>query len=194
MDFGAIINNLKNALNPQVLLQSVDRKMNPVRNPMISNPDISSPLQPQDEMTPQRLDEVIQKQAQPTPMPTPTPMNLWGEFTNAVREEAPSLGYDPETIIRQKALESNFGRSRYVTERNNFGGIGAYDRDSNNALSFKDIEDYLNYYFKLVQNRYPKAYESRNDPESFITALSEGGYASDPNYVWKVLNTPLLPK
>lgn len=119
--------------------------------------------------------------------------NLWDQFVSAVEDTAPKLGYDPSTIIRQKALESNFGRSNFAQERNNFGGIGAYDKDPNQALTFKDITDYLNYYYKLVQSRYPQAYAQRSDPEKYVEGLKTGGYASDPNYVWKVLNTPLSP-
>jgi hypothetical protein len=125
------------------------------------------------------------------PAPAPQGDDLWSQFTQAVQETAPERGYDPETIIRQKALESAFGTSNFARERNNLGGIGAYDRDPNQAFKFKDIEDYLDYYYKLIESRYPKAYENRDDPEAFVKGLKAGGYASDPNYVWKVLNTPL---
>lgn len=131
--------------------------------------------------------------ASPTPTPAPT-QDLWGRFIDAVNQTAPEQGYDPDTIIKQKALESNFGRSDFAQNRNNFGGIGAYDRNPNSAFSFKDITDYLDYYYKLIQNRYPKAYANRDDPEAYVEGLKEGGYASDPNYVWKVLNTPAYPR
>lgn len=134
------------------------------------------------------------KAAAVSPTQAPETGSLWENLINAVRETAPEKGYDPDTIIKQKALESDFGRSDFATERNNFGGIGAYDRDPNQAFNFKDITDYLNYYYKLIESRYPKAYENRDDPTKFISGLKEGGYASDPNYVWKVLNTPLEPR
>lgn len=139
-----------------------------------------------------------QPRTQPTkpaiPTPTPIPQNLWDQFTQQATQEANQRGYDAETIIKQKALESDFGRSNFAQERNNFGGIGAYDRDPNQAFKFDTIQDYLNYYFKLIESRYPEAYQNRQDPEAYIQGLKQGGYATDPDYVWKVLNTPLQPR
>lgn len=126
---------------------------------------------------------------------TQTPANdLWGKFMETTRREAQERGYDPETVIRQKALESDFGRSNFAKERNNFGGIGAYDSDPNKAFSFDDIEDYLDYYFNLVEKRYPQAYKNRQNPQKYAEGLKAGGYASDPDYVWKIMNTPLNPR
>lgn len=148
--------------------------------------------------------------AQPSPTPAQTvssvlgassgpvaaqPSNdLWGKFSDAARTEATARGYNPDVVIRQKALESNFGRSNFATERNNFGGIGAYDSNPNSAFNFKDIQDYLDYYFKMVEKRYPQAYANRQDPQKYVEGLKQGGYATDPEYVWKVTHTPLNPR
>lgn len=126
--------------------------------------------------------------------PAQNPDNLWSKFSNTVREQANARGYDADTVIRQKALESGFGKSNFARERNNFGGIGAYDSDPNQAFKFKDIQDYLDYYFKMVEKRYPEAYANRKDPKKYVEGLKKGGYATDPKYVWKVLNTPLNPR
>ena len=120
--------------------------------------------------------------------------NLWDQFVNRVMQTAPARGYDPEIIIKQKALESGFGTSDFARNRNNFGGIGAYDSNPNNAFEFPTIDDYLNYYYNLIQNRYPNAYENRQNPKKYVEGLKQGGYASDKDYVWKVLNTPLQPR
>lgn len=120
--------------------------------------------------------------------------DLWGKFSTAAREQAIARGYNPDVVIKQKALESNFGRSNFAKERNNFGGIGAYDSNPNSAFSFKDIQDYLDYYFKMVEKRYPDAYANRQDPEKYVEGLKKGGYATDPEYVWKVTHTPLNPR
>lgn len=120
--------------------------------------------------------------------------DLWDQFVEATRAEAGQRGYDADTIIKQKALESNFGRSNFATERNNFGGIGAYDRDPSKAFSFDNIQDYLKYYFDLVEQRYPDAYNNRTDPAKYVQGLKKGNYASDPDYEWKIANTPLYPR
>lgn len=120
--------------------------------------------------------------------------DLWGKFSDVTRKQATARGYDADTVIRQKALESGFGKSNFARERNNFGGIGAYDRDPNQAFKFDDIESYLDYYFNLVEKRYPEAYTNRKNPQKFVEGLKKGGYASDPEYVWKVMNTPLKPR
>lgn len=164
---------------------------------MVQNPNVASPLQAPDEMTPGMVhkmnfeDLINQQREKQVAGAVAPPQNLWQKFSNAVREKVAPLGYDADTVIRQKALESGFGSSQFARERNNFGGIGAYDRDPNQAFRFGSIDEYLNYYLDLVKNRYPQAYENRADPEGFVSGLKEGGYASDPNYVWKVLNTPL---
>ncbi len=182
------------------------------QNQMIQNPNVVSPLQAPDEVTsglesqgqfdqaiadrptptptPEKFEDVL-SMATPTSTPVPQPQNTWDEFTNAVRKKVTPLGYNADAIIKQKALESGFGSSQFARERNNYGGIGAYDRDPNQAFKFNSVDEYLDYYLNLVKNRYPQAYEDRADPEAFISGLKQGGYASDPNYVWKVMNTPL---
>ncbi len=122
------------------------------------------------------------------------PSDLWSKFSSTTREQANARGYDADTVIRQKALESGFGKSNFARERNNFGGIGAFDRDPNQAFKFKDVQDYLDYYFKMVEKRYPEAYANRKDPKKYVEGLKKGGYATDPEYVWKVLHTPLSPR
>lgn len=185
------------------------------QNQMIQNPNIASPLQAPEEVTqalehqdyledtvanrppaptptPTTFEEVLGMQAQaPTSTPVPQPQNNWDEFSNAVREKVTPLGYNADAIIKQKALESAFGTSQFARERNNYGGIGAYDRDPNQAFKFDSVDEYLDYYLNLVKGRYPQAYENRANPEKFIGGLKAGGYASDPNYVSKVMRTPL---
>lgn len=128
----------------------------------------------------------------PTITPTPVPNKLdWKGFKSLLYQEAKARGYDPETLIRQKALETGFGTSNFALERNNYGGIGAYDRNPDNAFKFDTPQDYLDYYFTLIRNRYPSAYANRKNPQKYVQELKKGGYASDPDYEWKILNTPL---
>jgi flagellum-specific peptidoglycan hydrolase FlgJ len=129
-----------------------------------------------------------------SPTPTPSPTNdLWGQLIDAVNQTAPGLGYDASTLIRQKANESAFGTSDFAKNRFNFGGIGANDGNPNNAFTFKSIQDYLDYYYKMIPKRFPDAYSNRADPRKYLEGLKSGNYASNPNYVNDVLNTPLMP-
>lgn len=130
----------------------------------------------------------------PTSTPVPNPQTFWENFTNLIRTEASKRGYNPDILIRQKALESDFGRSNFATQRNNFGGVGAYTENPDNAFSYDSPLDYLNAYFDLIKKNYPEAYANRANPEKYVQGLKNGGYATDPKYVWKVLNTPLMPR
>lgn len=127
--------------------------------------------------------------AVPTPTPTPD-LREWDNFKGYIAREAQRKGYHPGIIVAQKALESARGQSAFARNRNNYGGIGAYDSNPNNAFSYESPEAYLNAYFKLIENRYPKAYEVRNNPKAYARELKRGGYASDPEYVNKLLGMP----
>lgn len=117
----------------------------------------------------------------------------WNDVVKLFIDEGNKRGYHGETVARQKALESAFGTSQFARERHNYGGIGAYDRDPNQAFQFASPQEYFDYYDKMVQKRFPDAYKVRNDPQQYVTALKKGNYASDPDYVWKVLHTPIYP-
>lgn len=115
----------------------------------------------------------------------------WDNFIKLAEKEGKKRGYDWQTLVKQKALESAFGTSQFARERNNFGGIGAYDSNPNSAFSFESPVEYFDYYDKMVQKRFPEAYKVRNNPRRYVEELKKGGYATDPNYVEKVMNTPL---
>lgn len=115
----------------------------------------------------------------------------WDDAIKFFQEEGTKRGYSWEALVKQKALESAFGTSEFARERNNFGGIGAYDSDPNQAFKFNSLPEYFDYYDKMVQKRFPNAYKVRNNPKKFIEELKKGGYATDPAYVEKVMNTPL---
>ncbi len=136
-----------------------------------------------------------------TPTPTPNPKDSWANFREMVIREGNKRGYNGEIVARQKANESNWGTSSYAKKRNNYGGVGAYDANPDNAFEYASPEEYLMGkgtkgemgYFKLIENdpRYREAYKHRGNPKKFIEELKKAGYASDPDYVWKVQNTRL---
>lgn len=203
MNFSGILDTIKNYLNPQPPDPMVRVDVSKPRGSALS-PALQAKLDRENATFLKNRDATM-----PTPQPArPTPTqtvasivggqgggnDLWSQFMAQTRAAAPKRGYDPETIIRQKALESDFGRSQFATERNNFGGIGAYDSDPNQAFNFKDIQDYLDYYFKMVEKRFPEAYANRSNPQKYVEGLKAGNYATDPDYVWKVMHTPLNPR
>lgn len=140
-----------------------------------------------------------QKPRAATPTPTPNPKDSWNNMADMVIREGNKRGYHGETLARQKANESGFGTSQYAKERNNYGGMGAYDSNPDNAFSYDTPEEYLMgkgkrgepSYFDLIEKdpRYKEAYKHRANPKRYLEELKKAGYASNPNYVDDVLNT-----
>ena len=176
-------------------------------NEMNMNAPIGEPYKPRKLEYPEWLANALRREVlgeqstrsvpTPTSTPVPNPNTLWESFTNLIREEAGLRGYNPDVLIKQKALESAFGTSNFARERNNFGGIGAYTQNPENAFRYESPQDYLQAYFDLIEDRFPQAYENRADPKKYLEGLlngTHGAYATDPNYVSKVLSTPLMPR
>jgi len=128
----------------------------------------------------------------PTITPTPTPPTDWESLKPLFAKEARKAGFLPSVIVSQAALESGRGQSEFARKRNNYFGLGAYTENPNNAFSFDHPLDSLKYYIKTISTdpRYKKAYQVRNDARRYLEELVKAGYATDPNYVEKVLNTP----
>jgi len=133
---------------------------------------------------------------------------LW---TSAV-EAADKLGVAPRVLIAQAALETGWGRSLPRTEAgassHNLFGIKAHDgwqgpRATVSTLEFMDgvairvkaafraydsyrssFDDYAD--LLLTNKRYERALASVSDPVSFVQALQEAGYATDPKYAQKI--------
>lgn len=185
MDF---LKTLKKLLNPEVL--------SPVGNPNANPEEISGVKRSYNQNYYNNLhNKFTGKDAPrvqtPPPSPTPTPdVRQWENFKDYLARESSQRGYDPGAVVGQKALESARGTSDFAKNRFNYGGIGAYDSDPNQAFSFKSPEDYTQYYFKMIEKRFPDAYANRKDPIRYIEELKKANYATDPDYVWKVSNTP----
>jgi flagellar protein FlgJ len=122
------------------------------------------------------------------------------------------MGIQPEAIIAQAALETGWGKHmiRSPDGRNSFNlfgikanpqwhgqrvttetlefrdGVMSKERDSFRAYqsleeSFSDYADFL-----TSNPRYKKALETAHDAPAFTRALSEAGYATDPDYSHKI--------
>lgn len=138
-------------------------------------------------------------------------MSLWHDLIRSYAAhsiEAPAL---KAVTLAQWALESGFGSSALATDHNNFGGLkfrARVNRDRPLATpvdymahdgldtycAFADLEDFIDGYWAFIDNGsfYDGWRAWAEDPSGYVGHLKAGGYASDPNYVAKVL--ALLPR
>jgi murein DD-endopeptidase MepM/ murein hydrolase activator NlpD len=94
--------------------------------------------------------------------------------------------------VAQGILESGAGTSNFAINRNNFFGIGAYDRNPDLAFWYDTPEAGWEGYYKNIQktatyrNHGVFQGDTVTNPHIYIIAVKEAGYATDPNYVNKV--------
>lgn len=110
-------------------------------------------------------------------------------------------------IIAQSVLETGWGQSKIMMKANALFGIKAgsswkgkvyssytnevYDGvESTEYATFRaydSIEESVEDYYKLIKNNYKKALNCNTQKES-IQAIKNGGYATDPEYVSKIIS------
>lgn len=110
-------------------------------------------------------------------------------------------------IIAQSVLETGWGQSKIMMKANALFGIKAgsgwkgkvyssytnevYDGvESTEYATFRaydSIEESVEDYYKLIKNNYKKALNCNTQKES-IEAIKNGGYATDPDYVSKIMS------
>ena len=124
-------------------------------------------------------------------------------YTKALTARGISTDY-AKMLVAQDALESNWGKSSLAKDFN-FGGIKAvrgtpfveketkeYDskkgmyRTKSRFRKFNSLDDYVNYKIDLLSGKRYQAFTG--DPSQFYSRIKAGGYATDPNYVEKLLN------
>lgn len=129
------------------------------------------------------------------------------------QKAAEVIGIDPKLLLAQSALETGWGKHIIQhadgnSSHNLFGvkALAKWDGESvlaktleyNNAeahvenATFKAYPSYRESFEDFIQlvksKRYEKALENVSNPKSFLTELHQAGYATDPNYVEKVLS------
>ena len=152
--------------------------------------------------------------AEPAAEPvTPTP----AEFIAALKPEAESaaaaLGIEPRLLLAQAALETGWGRA--VPQRSggesahNLFGIkagaswsgdsamswtlehadGVTSREHESFRAYDDTAQSFADYVSLIgtARRYAGALANSGDPEAYARAVTDAGYATDPNYADKWL-------
>lgn len=124
-------------------------------------------------------------------------------YTKVLASRGISTDY-AKMLVAQDALESNWGKST-LSEDFNFGGVKAKDGvpfveketneyDSKKGMyktkakfrKFNSLEDYANYKIDLLSGKRYQAFTG--DPSQFYNRIKSGGYATDPNYVSKLMN------
>lgn len=119
----------------------------------------------------------------------------WEDFKVSARRIAKIYNYPAQVIISQAALESARGTSHYAVTRNNFFGMGCYDWDPDaNCFWYENADQSIIDYIITIRANFPEAWDSRTKPEELVKLLkwnSQGiMYATDPDYVNKVVNMP----
>lgn len=115
-------------------------------------------------------------------------------------EAGKRLGVNPNIIIAQAAHETGWGRH---APNNNFFGIkgkggtfttaeyvnGKPVTITDSFRGYRNMEDSVKGYadFILGNKRYKNAI-GLNDPEAYINAIAQAGYATDPNYASRVMS------
>ena len=129
--------------------------------------------------------------------------DMTAAYTKALTARGISADY-AKMLVAQDALESNWGKSS-LSKDFNFGGIKAVkgtpfveketkEFDSNKGMhkikakfrKFSSLDDYVNYKIDLLSGKRYQAFIG--DPSQFYHRVKAGGYATDPNYVAKLIN------
>jgi len=127
-------------------------------------------------------------------------------------QAAETLGVDPRVLVAQAALETGWGqhviRDGGGMSSNNLFGIkatgkwkgqhlsiptleyqdGVAQRHRENFRVYDDLAEGFADYVKLISGseRYTDAMNQAADPDAYLDALQEAGYATDPNYANKI--------
>jgi len=123
------------------------------------------------------------------------------EYGPAAEYAGKRLGVDPQILLAQWGLESDYGRK--TVGKYNLGNIKDVTGKGPRALdkaegsrdaykSYKSAEDFAADYAGLISRRYPDAIGAGSDIAKFTAGLKpgkQGGYATDPNYAAKLAKT-----
>ena len=100
------------------------------------------------------------------------------------RHGVKNTNYAFANMMRQLALESDYGRSRVAREQNNFGGVGF---NGSTYTTYKDVDEFVDKYVKLMNGRYAKAL-GVYDPAEYAKIVHGLGYftGSLDNYIYNM--------
>jgi flagellum-specific peptidoglycan hydrolase FlgJ len=123
------------------------------------------------------------------------------EYGTAAQYAGERLGVDPQILLAQWGLESDYGRK--TVGKFNLGNIKdvtgkgprALDKAEGSRDAYKSYdspEDFAADYAGLISRRFPEAMGAGSDVARFSAGLKtgqQGGYATDPNYAAKLAAT-----
>ncbi|MFK5985703.1 MAG: flagellar assembly peptidoglycan hydrolase FlgJ [Pseudomonadota bacterium] len=138
------------------------------------------------------------------------------EFVNKLwpmaEKSAKDLGVKPEVLLAQAALETGWGQSIIKNSKTNSLNLfnikadSRWDGDKITKLSleyeqghavnktsffrvYDNLQDSFDDYVKFIKNnpRYEQAMTKASDPEQYLHSIHKAGYATDPNYVEKIM-------
>lgn len=123
------------------------------------------------------------------------PKDGWEEFKEKAKKISQEQDYPLSVLLGQATLESARGTSNFAKNRKNYFGYMAYDANPNMARTYGTTEESIMDYINLIKNtpRYSKAYQQYlkdRNPIALLQAIKGAGYATDPNYVTKILSMP----
>ena len=125
---------------------------------------------------------------------------------------AKTIGVKPEVLLSQAALETGWGQSMIKNTKTNSFNLFNIKADSRwqgekiNKLSleyendkavnknsdfrvYDTLQDSFDDYVQFIKNnpRYEKAMQNVNDSEQYLHGIHKAGYATDPEYVEKIM-------
>lgn len=119
----------------------------------------------------------------------------------SIYKTAYSRGVNPDFLVGLAKLETRMGEATIKGDSDSynlfnikdFSGKGprATDEAEGSRDAYRQYASYdesTNDLVDLLERKYPKALEAQT-PEQFATALKQGGYATDPDYVNKIVRT-----
>lgn len=154
--------------------------------------------------------EVVQPQRDRLPE---TPEDFIEQHWPRAQKAAARLGVDPEVLVAQAALETGWGKgmSRSISGRpsynlfnikadENWGGAsvtvntleyrdGVPQREQAEFRAYASFEESFLDYARFIEGkpRYAHARQVAADPRSYLAALQQAGYATDPLYADKIM-------
>lgn len=129
-----------------------------------------------------------------TPPAVGDPASFKKTYGPAAEKAGKELGVDPDVILGQWGLETDWGK-KIVPGTNNLGnikgpnGVKAKDNQTGTTDSYRKYESpdqFADDYVRLIKAKYPGAVDAGTDATKFAAALKTGGYAEDAHYVPKV--------
>ncbi len=143
-----------------------------------------------------------------------TPTTFLQKIWPFAQKAASALGLSPEILVAQVVLETNWGKSVIANGTHessyNVFNIKADTSWKNKTVTVSSLEErnhilvkeksqfrsyqsyeesFMDYVSFLKQNsRYQDALRHGNNPEGFVSALQDAGYATDSNYANKILS------